>query len=270
MFTSNAAGTDPPAPSVGLKENSSRTGCLIVNADDWGRDHENTTQTLECVRRGAVSSVSAMVFMEHSERAAAIALDHRIDAGLHLNFTSSFSAFGIAPQLVAHQDRLSRYLLRSRFSQAVFHPGLIRSFEYVVAAQLDEFARLYGEQPKRLDGHHHMHLCANVLFGRLLPAGTMVRRNFSFRPREKSKVNRLYRAAIDRVLAKRHRLTDYFFALPPEPQNGIDEIFSIALRSVVELETHPVNPGEFRFLTSGEMMRRKDDLQIAQGFRNSA
>ncbi len=37
-------------------------GVLIVNADDWGRDYENTERTLECIHRGSVSSVSAMVF----------------------------------------------------------------------------------------------------------------------------------------------------------------------------------------------------------------
>jgi len=50
-----------------------QTGLLIINADDWGRDPENTGKILDCVLLGAVSSVSAMVFMEDSERAAAIA-----------------------------------------------------------------------------------------------------------------------------------------------------------------------------------------------------
>ena len=35
--------------------------------------------------------VSAMVFMEDSERAASIARADAIDAGLHLNFTTAFS-----------------------------------------------------------------------------------------------------------------------------------------------------------------------------------
>jgi hypothetical protein len=115
-----------------------------------------------------------------------------------------------------------------------------------------------------------MHLCANVLFGKLLPTGTMVRRNFSFRKREKSGINRLYRAAIDRVLAKRHRLTDYFFSLPPlEPPSRIDEILSIARQSIVEVETHPVNPEEYRFLTGGEILRKMGNLQIARSFTYS-
>src|SRR5215470_13086418 len=105
-----------------------RIGSLIVNADDWGRDRVTTDRTLDCVRCGAVSSVSAMVFMKDSERAAAIVREHGIDAGLHLNFTTPFSAPGIPARLAGHQERLSQYLRRHRLSQVVFHPGLIRSF----------------------------------------------------------------------------------------------------------------------------------------------
>src|SRR2546426_10477618 len=49
-----------------------KAGLLIMNADDWGRDRQTTDRTFECVLRGTVSSVSAMVFMEDSERAATI------------------------------------------------------------------------------------------------------------------------------------------------------------------------------------------------------
>ncbi|MGH9326674.1 MAG: ChbG/HpnK family deacetylase, partial [Terriglobia bacterium] len=152
-----------------------RTGLLIINADDWGRDRETTERILECARSGAISSVSGMVFMEDSERAAAVAREAGIDTGLHLNFTTPFSAPGCLPRLVANQRVLARYLQGYGIARAVFHPGLVRSFKYVVAAQIEEFRRLYGAEPKRLDGHHHMHLCANVLMGGLLPGGTIVR-----------------------------------------------------------------------------------------------
>src|SRR5437762_3797838 len=56
-----------------------RTGLLIVNADDWGRDLYTTGRILDCCARGVVSSVSAMVFMEDSERAAAMALQLGIE-----------------------------------------------------------------------------------------------------------------------------------------------------------------------------------------------
>ena len=55
-------------------EVASRAG-LVINADDWGRDRETTERIRECAARGTVSSVSAMVFMEDSERGAAVALE---------------------------------------------------------------------------------------------------------------------------------------------------------------------------------------------------
>jgi hypothetical protein len=205
-----------------------------------------------------------MVFMEDSDRAAAIARERGIEAGLHLNLTTPFSVPGCPAQLVERQQELARYLLRHRLAQTVFHPGLIRSFEYVVAAQLDEFRRLYGADPDRLDGHHHMHLCSNVLLQGLLPPRTLVRRNFSFRPGEKGLWNRLYRRFVDRMLARRHRLMDFFFSLAPlEPPSRLQRIFSLARQFVVEVETHPVHPEEYQFLAGGEIFRQTGDVRIA-------
>ena len=74
-----------------------------------------------------------------------------------------------------------------------------------------------------MDGHQHMHLCANMLFDRVIRTGERVRRSFSFWPGEKSFLNRTYRRFIDAWLARRYRLTDFFFALsqtfPEERRN---------------------------------------------------
>jgi hypothetical protein len=239
------------------------TGHLVVNADDWGRDQENTDRIMDCVRCRTVSSVSAMVFMEDSERAAALALERRVDVGLHLNFTTAFSSPGVSSRLKEHQQQLARYLLGHRFAQVMFHPGLTTSFRYVVEAQIEEFRRLYGVVPQRLDGHHHMHLCANVLLGRLLPPTTLVRRNFSFGSGERGYGNRLYRKVVDRKLATRHRLVDYFFSLPPLAPERLQRVFSLARQFTVEVETHPVRPDEYQFLAGGEIFRLTGNVQIA-------
>ena len=240
-------------------------GLLIMNADDWGRDHLTTDRILDCCLLGAVSSVSAMVFMEDSERAAEIARAQGIEAGLHLNFTTPFFSRGVPDGLAEHQQRIARHLLRHRLAQIVFHPGLMRSFEYVAVAQLDEFRRLYGAAPERIDGHHHMHLCANVLIQKVLPLATIVRRNFSFDLGEKSLGNHLYRSLVDRRLARRHRLTDYFFSLPPlEPASRLARIFSLASEFTVEVETHPANPEEHRYLAGGEIFRQIGNMRVAR------
>src|SRR5262245_40045723 len=97
-------------------------GVLIINADDWGRDTETTDRTLDCFRAGAISATSAMVFMKDSERAAMLAREYRLDAGLHLNLTEPFSAPHIPTKLAEHQTRVAGYLRRHRFAQVVFHP----------------------------------------------------------------------------------------------------------------------------------------------------
>lgn len=245
-------------------ERESGSGVLIVNADDWGRDPETTDRIYECIRHRTVSSVSAMVFMEDSARAAAIAREQAIDASLHLNLTSPFTARGLPDKLLEHQQQVATYLLRRRFNQAIFHPGLRNSFKYAVEAQIEEYSQLYGMIPTRLDGHHHMHLCANVLLAELLPAGTSVRRNFSYRPGEKGFVNRLYRRSVDRWLARRHQLTDFFFSLTPfEPPERLRQIFSLSQRFVVEVETHPAEQAEYLYLTGSEFVRLAEALPLA-------
>lgn len=242
-------------------------GCLVVNADDWGRDRDTTDRTLDCVVAKAVSSVSAMVFMKDSERGAAIARERAVDAGLHLNFTTPFSGPGVPAPLSQHQNRISRYLLSHRFAPVLFHPGLMSSFEYVVVSQLDEYRRVYGDDPRRIDGHHHMHLCANVLLCHLMPSDTIVRRNFTFRPGEKGICNRMYRRMVDSRLRRRYQVCDYLFTMVPlQPLDRLRRIFSLAHHFAVEVETHPINPDEYRFLMDGEAGRLVGDVQVARQF----
>lgn len=261
------AGSSNPSP----RKETRSVGALIINGDDWGQDALTTDRIAECVFRRTVSSVSAMVFMQDSERAGAIAREHGIDTGLHLNLTEPFSAAVCPAHLKAHQGRIASYLRRFHpLSTILFHPGLARSFEYVIRAQREEFHRLYGQEPTRIDGHHHMHLCSNVLLAGLLPAGTVIRRSFSFRPGEKRFYNRLYRKVVDRAVARNHQLTDYFFSIEPMEEPGrLQRIASLAHSYVVEMETHPVRPKEYDFLRNGTICRLLTGCQIAVGFRVS-
>ncbi len=260
-----SSGEAPPASQAGRRAGETpRAGLLMVTADDWGRDPLTTNRILECSVRGAVSCVSAMVFMEDSDRAGALAREHEIEVGLHLNFTTPFSASACPAGLLERLQQVARHLLRHRVAPVVFHPGLIRLFENLVAAQLDEFRRIYGADPERLDGHHHMHLCANVLLQRLLPPGTFVRRSVSSELERRGLAKRLYRKVVDRSLARRHRLGDFFFSLHPlEPPGRLQRIYSLARQFAVELETHPVLPEQYRYLAGGEIFRQIGDVRIA-------
>lgn len=239
-----------------ITETGTSAGLLIVNADDWGRDVETTERTLKCIERGSVSAVSAMLFMQDSERAAEIASSRGIDAGLHLNFTTPFSQHSCPTALMERQCQLASYLCRRRLNRLLFSLPLASAFRYVCEAQFDEFCRLYGRQPERVDGHHHMHLCANVLFANLLPHGVIARRNFSFRQGEKSAFNRLYRRLVDRRIARRHVVTDFLFSLSPcQPLSRVERILGVARSAAVEVETHPVNRQEYELLMSDDFTR---------------
>ena len=226
---------------------------LIVNADDWGKNRKATDKGLSCFRNGRATSVSAMVFMEDAERAAELARAFGIDAGLHLNFTTPFTGTVRDAVLVERHQRIAGFLRPQRLRRLVYHAGLRADFDYVYRRQVEEFERLYGNSPTRIDGHHHMHLCANMLIDRVIPRGLRVRRNHSFFSGERTIFNRCYRKAVDAWLCRRHRCTDYFFRLLPLlPGDRIRRMMELAGSSVVEVAVHPDGEEEYGYLMGEE------------------
>jgi len=237
---------------------------LIINADDLGRSVQATDNILACHAKGRLTSTSAMMFMVDSERAAERALAARIDVGLHLNLSESFTAESVPPTLRNGHEKVRRFLKSSKYSLLFFHPFLRNQFRREFSEQYAEFVRLYRRPPSHIDGHQHMHMASNVLFQKLLPAGTKVRRSFSFQPGGKSVINRWYRKAVDQRLARRHRLTDYFFALSQSfSTERIAHIVALAKNSNVELMTHPEIPREHEFLLSDEFGQQINSVQLA-------
>lgn len=239
---------------------------IILNADDWGLNQPTTSRILDCVRAGALSSVSAMVFMDVSESAAATAREHAIDAGLHLNLTTASTGSQVSSALREHHARVIGYLRARKYHRVLFNPLLMNSFDYVVKAQVAEFTRLYGSLPRHLDGHHHMHLCANVLLAGLLPPGASVRRSKSWLPGEKGTAERMYRRLQTRFLNRRHRTTDYFFDLAPLDLDRLKKIAALAQNSDVEVSAHPEDEQEYRFLLNGGLARCLDNVTLAHGY----
>jgi predicted glycoside hydrolase/deacetylase ChbG (UPF0249 family) len=222
---------------------------LIINADDLGRSVAETDAALSCWAARRITSVSAMVFMADSVRAADLARAASVPTGLHLNLTESFSAADVAIELRQRHDRVRRFLRASRFAPLVYNPLLRADFAAVVRAQYEEFERLYGRAPDHVDGHQHMHLSSNVLLQRLLPEGVRVRRSFTFERHQKSSLNRWYRSRVDRALARRHRITDHFFSLSQQLQyGGLARVGALAKGQEVELMVHPAWPREWQFL----------------------
>ena len=236
---------------------------LIINADDWGRSLAETNAAFRCYKEGRITSVSAMVFMEDSERASELAKENELDVGLHLNFTDKFTTNQCPQTLGNYHNEIVRFLRGNKYSQLLYNPFLRRDFAYSYEAQVEEFARLYRKPPSHIDGHHHMHLCANVLLSNTIPAGAKLRRNFSFWPGEKSVLNRTYRWLVDRWLARRYCLPDYFFDLTQcIEEKKLDRVAALAKSSDVELMTHPIVNKEEAYLMSDEFQEILQRLEI--------
>jgi len=71
----------------------------------------------------------------------------------------------------------------------------------------------------------------------------------------------------DRKLAKRHRITDFFFDLMPlDPSQRFERILGFARSFDVEIEAHPINIEQYRFLMDRQILGYADTVAIAPGY----
>jgi predicted glycoside hydrolase/deacetylase ChbG (UPF0249 family) len=225
---------------------------LTINADDWGWTEQITDRILSCYQQKKIHSASGMTFMRDSERAADLAAESGLEVGLHLNLIQEFTGINVYPELRSRHERVASYLRGCKANQVLWNPFLRAAVEYVVQAQCEEYRRLYGCSPARLDGHHHMHLCMNMLLSGLIPKGLRVRRNLTFGPGEKGPLNRLYRGVVDRWLTSRCRTTDFFFSIRPMRKERLKRIFQLSTAAAVELMVHPGVQDEYQYLLGDE------------------
>ena len=119
-----------------------------------------------------------------------------------------------------------------------------------------------------MDGHHHLHLCANVVLGHVIPRGMKVRRHFSFWPKEKSPLNRGYRSSVNWWLARKYRLADYFFDLTQcIEEKKFYRVKALARSSDVELMTHPAVQSEIKYLMGDNFLALLEDLKSISALR---
>jgi predicted glycoside hydrolase/deacetylase ChbG (UPF0249 family) len=244
------------------------TSMLIITADDYGKTTRATDSILEAFTRKRITSAAAMVFMEDSERSAPLALKAGLEVGLHLNFTLPFTGSNVSAELRRHHDRVVTYLGKHKFRQLIYNPMLNRSFDVLFRAQEAEFVRLYGRSPDYYNGHHHMHLCANMLASQMIHRGARVRQTFTVSAGERNPINVIYRQALGAWLSKRYLTTQGFFSI--EPVGDCDRLRQIVNRAhnqTIEIEVHPENANEIDFLRSDEYQSLLDGVHRG-GFLN--
>jgi len=175
--------------------------------------------------------------------------------GLHLNLIQELTGEKIPRTFRDQHGMVAAYLKARKMNQVIFNPFLCKAFDYVFQAQWDEFCRLYGSEPARVDGHHHMHLCMNMLASGAVPRRIKIRRNFTFRRGEKDPLNRLYRYLVDRWLTSRFQCTDYFFSIAPIDRERLRRLVLLSKAADVEIMVHPGVEEQYTYLLSPEWAR---------------
>lgn len=244
-------------------------GFLIVSADDVGRDREATDRTLECFEAGRVTSASAMVYMEDSDRASAALGAARIPVGLHINLSEPFTDPDTPLDVRSRQARLLPRFAPDGARRAMrwlYDPRIRADVERCIDDQLQRFQALYGAPPTHVDGHQHVHLCPNVSLARSLPAGIRMRATLDTYPLQRSP-HALARALRERLTRFRFRATDYFFDIAevdPRRRPGQERArLALSDGASVEVMAHPAFDHERECLMSPEWEEALRSLPLA-------
>jgi predicted glycoside hydrolase/deacetylase ChbG (UPF0249 family) len=224
-----------------------RRGLLIVNADDWGGYPEMTDATLRCFEAGAISSTTAMMYMQDSDRAAELALSAGIPTGLHLNLTQPFEDPATPSGVRERQRKLTTRFRRRQLRRWTYDPSLRGLFERVIFDQFERFHELYGRAPVHVDGHEHAHLAFNVIFCSALDKGTALRCGGTVTG---SPARRLRQW----ILKRRFRTPDLlrgFESFYPR-WDRLSEELAVAHERSLEVSTHPGWPDNYARLLSSQ------------------
>lgn len=220
---------------------------LIVNADDFGASTSATDAAISVFEEGAISSCSAMVWMQDSRRAAALAHERGVPTGLHLNLTLPFDAPHVPSVTRERQLEFTRCFTSGDRAGPIHDRELRRSLAEAIQDQLRQFELLFG-RPTHLDGHHHIQVHPAV--SALLPAGVPVRL-FLKKPSQSS----ARRGREERKLRRKLRAPSLTLALedlhPALGGVGL-ELLDRAWFESVEVMTHPQQRRQLEALRSPE------------------
>lgn len=232
-------------------------GLLIVNADDWGCNPEETRAIAACFTHGAITSTTAFVWMRDSRRAAELAVEQGLPVGLHVNLDLPYTAADVSEGARGDQAEVCRVFSARRSRLRAYLPvgRLRRLLRATISAQLEEFERIYGRPPTHFDSHHHALQSVPAAFFSL-PKGTKVRNP---RWQASSAASRLLRNWRRPIIRHRFVTTARFFDLvavhPALGGSEIERVLSAADTTAVELMTHPHFRREFDVLCSDAWIR---------------
>ena len=244
--------------------------CVIVNADDFGRDRDTCRETIACFERGVVSSASIMPSMPATAEACAYAKRHpEFSYGVHLTFDRETCEAPAAPPMTIKSLVDSRGGLRSLHDvRARALAGLLCENDIVceIDAQLAKI-RDYGVSVSHVDTHGQLHelpVFARAL-ARVLPRHGLQRvrnvRNVHLHPRWRHPAHWLVATYLPAVQGP-WRSTDWFYA--PRAAGDVEWPERLLRRpwtGTLEVGVHPGRAEEWRSRERDDAMRLRELLR---------
>lgn len=138
---------------------------VILHADDFGYDKDTLDATIDCFKKGALTSCTVMSNCTASEDAFEFARKHpEFSYGVHLTFVDGLKPVMPAKKIPAFVDEKGFFLP----SNAVRHLAIILKLpkKQIIAesqAQIDKMEKA-GVKVSHLDSHGHLHKFFSILW----------------------------------------------------------------------------------------------------------
>lgn len=135
---------------------------LIVNADDYGYSKPRDDGIIHCYKKAGISSASLMVNGVSAESGVALAKQHGLPIGLHVNISEG-SPIGQSGYKTLINDE-GFFLGMFEFQNALREGKIdLKEVETEIRCQIDRYKKLVGTVPIHVDGHQHCHIKPGIL-----------------------------------------------------------------------------------------------------------
>ncbi|MFA7061758.1 MAG: ChbG/HpnK family deacetylase, partial [Pedobacter sp.] len=163
------------------------------------------------------------------------------------------------------QKRLVGFFSPNKYNRLLYNPLISNDVKLCFKAQLEEFVRLYGKFPSHIDGHHHIHLCSNVIIDKVIPSQFAVRRGVSFEKHERNILNKAYRNIVNIIVKRRHVCVDKFYVMDSHLlKSGIQHIVTESKTCNLELSSHPEKSESYEFLMGADFLRLIESTHLGR------
>ncbi len=139
---------------------------LIINADDFGCEHDINIAIIELLKTKKIDRTTIMVNMPYALEAYEMAKKYNLldKVGLHINLSDGSPLSKSIRQTRFVQNGILNHEQIERGTRIHISNDEKKAVREEVCAQFEKFKAIFGYYPKHVDGHRHIHNYLPFLF----------------------------------------------------------------------------------------------------------